>query len=124
MGINEIRRMIPVALDNAQAAKGAITKLLADMTALKRGPSPPPYRKATDSYRDTFRNNWAASSGGPVRMRPTNIQSLIPSRGHGDEPRGSVRDEATTRTGDSGPSEDIVNVDNESSSPEGRDGEI
>ena len=64
--ISGLRRMIRVALDSAQAAKGAITELLADMTALKKGHSP--YRRVTGSYRDTSRTNGAASSGGGMRM--------------------------------------------------------
>ena len=38
--IKELRRMVRIALDSAQAAKGAVVQVLADMTALERGNSP------------------------------------------------------------------------------------
>ena len=67
--IKELKRMVRIALDSAQAAKGAVVQVLADMTALERGNSP--YQMASDSRRPTDGPSTAASSSGPLRMVPT-----------------------------------------------------
>ena len=67
--IKELTRMVRIALDSAQAAKGAVVQVLADMTAMERGNSP--YKMATDSRRTTAGTSAAASSIGPWRITPT-----------------------------------------------------
>ena len=61
--------MVRLALDSAQAAKGAVVQVLADMTAMERGSRP--YQMAADSRRTTAGTSAAASSSGPLRMVAT-----------------------------------------------------
>ena len=78
--IKELKRMVRIALDSAQAAKGAVVQVLADMTALERGSSP--YHMASDSRRPTEGPSTAASSSGPLRMVPTSKRAPRgPNRG-------------------------------------------
>ena len=84
--IKELRRMVRIALDSAQAAKGAVVQVLADMTALERGNSP--YRMATDSRRPTEGPSTASSSTGPWRMYPVSKRAACKrakARSQGDQ---------------------------------------
>ena len=72
--IIEPERMIRLALDSAQAAKGSVVQVLSEMTAQERGNSP--VRIATDSRRETTRSSGGASSSGPMRMRPSSKRAL------------------------------------------------
>ena len=88
--------MVRIALDSAQAAKGAVVQVLADMTALERGNSP--YRMATDIRRPTEGPSIASSSTGPWTMYPTSKRAACKrakarsQEAQGEEPAEELRE--------------------------------
>ena len=73
--------MTRLALESAQAAKGAVVQVLAEMTAMERGNSP--YHLAADSRINTAGAGAAASSSGPTRMRAGNKRALVIDKQNG-----------------------------------------